>query len=237
MIICDASASIPFPYSVNNLCHSILPSSIPCPPSTLHHLITPSPLFLSSIIHLSHHLFHISIFWLCSVLFLSSQHLSITPCLPVPTLTTYYSGPCDSVSHFLHSPYYPIHHTTPSLVVYKSFWLVVHSLACNCCYSVSSIFTPSPLFLPVILPPNNTIPLCLPCLSPPKLKTTLFLGKGTTHKLKPSPYPYTAVFCLPYTTLYTFDISSAPPRLQCSFDLISLIPSLIPSLLSFIPSL
>ena len=45
----------------------------------------------------------------CSfVLFLSLpfQHLFITPCLPIPTLTTYHSVSCDTVSHFLHSPHY-----------------------------------------------------------------------------------------------------------------------------------
>ena len=43
---------------------------------------------------------------------------------------------------------------------------------------------------------------CLPCLSPLKLRTTLFLGEGATHKLKPSPYPHAAIFHLPYITLY-----------------------------------
>ena len=75
-------------YSVtNNLHHSIL-----------HHLSTfhpPSPLFPSSILHLS--LTTCSIFPssdslpLCSILFLSSRHPFTTPCLPVPTLTTYHS--------------------------------------------------------------------------------------------------------------------------------------------------
>ena len=64
-----------------------------------------------------------------------------------------------------------------------------------------TVFTPSPLLLPVVLLPDNTIPLCLPCLSPPKLRTTLFLSESTTHKLKPSPYPYAAVFHNLYTAL------------------------------------
>ena len=109
------------PYSVTNNFHH----SVPC-------------LSLSSITPLSHLLSSISL-TTCSVsciltpcpfvllLSLSFQHLSITPCLPIPTLSTYYSVPCDSVSHFLHSPYYPVCHITPSPVVSKSFQLVVIS--------------------------------------------------------------------------------------------------------------
>ena len=81
------------PYSVtNNLCHSVLPSSIPCPPSILCHLITPLPLI--PIFHLLFSLTTCPIFCLptpCSfVLFLSlsSQHPFITPCLSFLTLST-----------------------------------------------------------------------------------------------------------------------------------------------------
>ena len=106
------------------------------------------------------------------------------------------------MSHLLHSPYYPARHTTPSLVVYKSFQLVVYSLACNCCPLLP---TQSPPCLPqstTNLSLDNTIPLCLSCLSPPKLRTALFLGEGATHKLKPSPYPYAAIFHNLSTTLH-----------------------------------
>ena len=127
------------------------------------------------------------------------------------------------MSHVLHSPYYPIHHITPSPVVYKSYPLVVSSSACNCHYFFVSYYS---LSLPVILPPENTIPLCLPCLSPLKLRTTLFSSKGTTHKLKPSPYFYAVVlhiphsiFCTPHSILLT-----SPPYLPDSG---------IPSTLSF----
>ena len=110
------------PYSItNNLCHSVFPSSVLCSSSILHHFITLSPLIpifcLLSLIPLVPS----SNFWLLVpfVLFLSlsSWHPFISPCLLIPTLTTYYSVPCESVSHFLHSPYYPIHCITLSPVV------------------------------------------------------------------------------------------------------------------------
>ena len=183
-----------------SLCPS---SSIPCPPfhpPSLCHSVTlvpvlhlPSPLITS---------FHIPVSQLLASLshsifiFPTSIHYSLPPHSNVVYV------PCDSMSHFLHSLYYPICCTSPSLVVYKSFQLVVYSLACNC---HPLLFTQSPLSLPLVsyhLSPDNTIPLCLPCLTPLKLRTTLFLGKDTTHKLKPSPYPYTAVFCLPYIALH-----------------------------------
>ena len=117
---------VPYPLT-NNLCHSILLSSVPCPPSILCHLVTMSPLILIFCIPSLSPLVHIpysNFLSLVQFLSLFSQHLFITPCLPVPTLTTYYSVPCDSVSHFLHSPYYLICHITLSTVVYKSFQLV-----------------------------------------------------------------------------------------------------------------
>ena len=86
----------------------------------------PNPLsfcFPSSILHSyfdsSFTYFCIPYSALCSFvpfLLLSFHHLSIIPCLPFPTLTTWHSIPCDSVSHFLHSLYYTIHRITPSLV-------------------------------------------------------------------------------------------------------------------------
>ena len=93
-------------------------------------------------------------------------------------------------------------HTSPSLVVYKSFQLVVYSLACNCHPLLPTQYPLSLPQSPTNLSPDNTIPLCFPCLSPPKLRTPLFIGKGTTHKLKPSPYPYTAIFCNSSTALH-----------------------------------
>ena len=226
---------IMFTYSVTyNLHHSVLhppflvhlPSSIT---SSLYHPSShhPSSITLSSLPSISPSPNSLP---LCSVLLLSSQHPFITPCLPVPTLSTLHSVPCDSVSHFIHSPYYPIHCPTPSPVVYKSFQLVVYSLACNCCPLL-------PTQSPINLSPDNTIPLCLPCLSP----LHLFLGEGTTHKLKPSPYPYAAIIhnlstalCALHSTPLTFP--SAPPRLQRSFDLV---PSSFHPLFhsAFIPSL
>ena len=178
---------------------------------------------------------------LCPVLLLSSQHPFITPCLPILTLSTLHSVPCDSVSHLLHSPYYPVCCPTPSLVVYESFQLVVYSLACNCHPLLPTQSLPSLPQSPINLSPDNTIPLCLPCLFPPKSRTPLFLGEGTTHKLKPSPYTYTAVFrnlstalCALHSTPSTFP--SAPPELRHSFNLVS--SSFHPLFCStFIPSL
>ena len=85
--LCDASASIPYSLSCNQQPLSLCPLS-----SVTSHLL--SSVTLISILHppsLSHHLFHIPSFNslpLCFILFLFSQHPSITPCLPVPTLST-----------------------------------------------------------------------------------------------------------------------------------------------------
>ena len=94
------------------------PSSVFHPPFILRFLIT---------------YFHILCSVLCSFvpfLLLSFYHLSIIPCLAFPTLTTYHSIPCDSVSHLFtfsilhHSLYYskpcsikffPILYLLPSL--------------------------------------------------------------------------------------------------------------------------
>ena len=85
--LCDASASIPCSlFHYPQLLSHHPPSSITCPPSILHHFVTPSPLFLSSILHLSHHLFHISVFQLLASPFLSILifstfvHYSLPPC-------------------------------------------------------------------------------------------------------------------------------------------------------------
>ena len=107
---------------------------------------------------------------LCPVLSLSSQHLFITPCLPILTLSTLHSIPCDSVSHFLHSPYYPVRCPTLSLVVYKSFQLVVYSLACNC---HPLLPTQSPPSLPPVSYqslPWQYNPLVSPLLNSSKIK-------------------------------------------------------------------
>ena len=232
-----------FPYSVTyNLCHSIL-----CPLSLVHlsvlcHSVTLSPSFPSFVLCHPPSLLSISLssnsLPLCPILFLSSQHPFITPCLSVPTSSTLHSVPCDSVSHFLHSLYYPICHTTPSLVIYKSFQLVVYSLASNC---HPLLPTQSPLSLPLVSYYSPSYPLCLPCLSSLKLRTPLFLGEGATHKLKPSPYPYAAVFHNPYTALH------APHTTPLTFPLhlpdsgialtLSLPHSISYSVPAFIPSL
>ena len=190
---------------------SITPSSVLHPSSTF-----PSPSFLSSIFHHPHHFF-------------------LSPCLPTPCLSVpfyyYLSNICSlflASLFWLRLPYIPslvtlwvifyILCTTPSFVIYKSFWLVVYSLACNCCPLLPTQY---PLSLPqshTNLSPDNTLPLCFPCLSPLKLRTPLFLGEGVTHKLKPSPYPYAAVFCNLSTALCA--LYSTPSRLWHSFDLI-----------------
>ena len=102
------------------------PSSVPHPPfclPSLHHSVI--------LIHLSVFCHTVTLspsfpsFVLCHTLITSPQHPFITPCLPIPTLSTLHSISCDSMSHFLHSPYYRICCTSPSLVVFKSFKLVV----------------------------------------------------------------------------------------------------------------
>ena len=96
------------PYSLtNNLCHSILcPLSTFHPPSP-HHSITPRSYLPPSIYLTTCPVFRLlTHFPLVLFLPLSSQHPFITPCLPILTVTTYHSVPCDSVSHFLRSPYY-----------------------------------------------------------------------------------------------------------------------------------
>ena len=105
-------------------------SSVPCPPfhpPSLCHSVTLVPVLclLSPSLLLSVYMSPNSL-PLHSILLLSSQHLFITPCLPIPTLSTFHSILCDSVSHFLHSLYYPVCCPTPSLVVYKSFQLLVY---------------------------------------------------------------------------------------------------------------
>ena len=91
-----------FPYSVTyNLRHSILhpPSLVHLPSpvtSSLHHLHSrhSSSVTLSSLLSIS---LSSNSSPLCSGLFLSFQHLFITPCLPILTLSTL---------HSLHSPSY-----------------------------------------------------------------------------------------------------------------------------------
>ena len=239
---------MPWHFIMFSLFHYLQPPSLR-PLSTFPSSITlslchPHSCPLSSITLITSFYLHVSQLLaspFCPIFLLSSQHLFITPCLTVLTLSTLYSIPCDSVSHILHSPYYPVRCPTLSLVVCKSFQFVVYPSACNCC----PLFpTQSPLSLPqspINLSPYNTIPLCLPCLSPPKLRTPLFLSEGATHKLKPSPYPYAAIFCSLSTALRALHYTpstflSAHPGLWGSFDLI---PSSFCPLLhsAFIPSL
>ena len=132
-----------------HLFHFLIPSLVHLPSSitlSLHHphshplsSVTLSPLLSMSLSSDS--------LPLCPVLFLSSHYPIITPCLPIPTLSILHSVPCDSVSHFVHSPYYSVHCTTPSIVVYKSFQLVVYSSAGNC---HPLLFTQSPPSLPLV---------------------------------------------------------------------------------------
>ena len=67
------------------------------------HFVFPSSIFHSiSYFNSSFTYFCIPYSTLCSFvpsLLLSFQHLSIIPCLAFPTLTTWHSIPCDSVSH------------------------------------------------------------------------------------------------------------------------------------------
>ena len=117
--------------------------------------------------------FHILYSALCSFvpfLLLFFHHLFIIPCLPFLTLSTQHLIPCDSVSHLFT---FSILHCLP-----------YHSESCSikflpiCTYLL-------PQLVIVIYLCKNTTHLCLLCLS--KLRTPLFLGKGATHKLKPSP--------------------------------------------------
>ena len=100
----------------------------------------------------------------------------------------------------------------------------------NLCHSI--LHPPSPLF------PSSI--LCL-SLTTPKLRTTLFLSEGATHKLKPSPYPYAAIFRLPYTALcapHSTPSTSLPHLLDSSLALtLSLSCSIPYSISAFIPSL
>ena len=82
------------------------------------------------------HLLSSTSMFLCSILLLYFHHLSITPCLPFPTLTTQHSISCDSVGHLFTfsilycSPYYlkscsikflPIYTYFPSLELLFTF--------------------------------------------------------------------------------------------------------------------
>ena len=99
-------------------------SSILCPPSVLCHFVTPSPSLPSSVtlssllsISLSPNSLLYSIFT-----FATSIHYSLPPRSNFVYLTFH---PLWLYESFLLSLYYPVHCTSPSLVVYKSFWLVV----------------------------------------------------------------------------------------------------------------
>ena len=112
------------PHSVtNNLC-----PSVPCPLSIFHTL---SPSFLSSVLCLSHLLLPVSIFWLLAPLFhFYSYLLNIHSLLLAFLFQLCLLNILSLVTLWV---IFYILHTTPSLVVYKSFWLVVIFLACNCC--------------------------------------------------------------------------------------------------------
>ena len=206
-----------FPYSITyNLRHSVL-----CPLSLVH--------LPSSVISALHHPHFrpLSSVTLITSLCMSPNSLPLHPILLIifPT-SVHYSLPPHS--NFIYLTFYPL-------------WFVVYPSACNCCPLLPTQSPPSLPQSPTNLSPDNTIPLCLPCLSPPKLRMPLFLSKGTTHKLKPSPYPYAAVFCNLSITLCALHSTpltfpSAPPGLRHSFDLV---PSSFRPLFhsAFIPSL
>ena len=227
---------VPHPIS-SNLCHSILPqpfcpsssvnsipydipssilstplthllSSIPCITSSFH---IPSSLplacFPSSMFHC-----YVSIFTIST-----SVHYLLPPHSNFHYLSSCPLWLCKSFSTFSippHSPYY----SKP--VAYKFLWLVVSSLACNCHYYVITLSSPPivPCSFLSFSPSDNTIPLYPPCLSPLKLRTTLFSSEGATHKLKPSPYTYAVVLCIPYSTLHTPHsiLPTSPPYLPDS---------------------
>ena len=158
-----------FPYSTtHNLHHSILH------PPSLHHSVNLIPILCP--LSPSHHFFP----YLCLP----------TPCLSVP----FYFYLPNIHSLLLASPFqlclpyilslvtlwviFYILHTTLSLVVYKSFWLVVYPLVCNCC---PLLFTQSHPSLPLVSyqsPPWQYNPLVSPLLDSSKIKDNPVPWKG-----------------------------------------------------------
>ena len=137
--------------------------------------------------------------FLCSVsiiIFPPSVHCSLPSLSNLDNLTFHPLWLCESCFTFsiLHcSPYY----SEP------------------CSINFLLILVLAPQLVIVIYLCKNTTHLCLLCLS--KLRTPLFLGEGTTHKLKPSPlvslcYPHT-----PYSILHTSLLSIIPSHVLAFF--------------------
>ena len=147
------------------------PSSVPCPPSLVHlsilcHFVTPSPSFTSSILH--HSLipsFCIPVSQLLASLFNSIFSTSVQYSLP----------PHSNFVYFTFHPLWLCESFSTSLVAYKSFWLVVYSLACNC----------HPL-LPTQSPPS--LPL-VSYQSPPWQYNLLVSLLLVSSKIKDTPVP------------------------------------------------
>ena len=140
-----------------------------CPPSSVHTLISHC-LFPSLVFHPM---------FLCSIsiiIFPPSVHYSLPSLSNLDNLTFHPLWLCESSFTFsvLHrSPYY----SEP------------------CSIKFLPILVLAPQLVIVIYLCKNTTHLCLLCLS--RLRTPLFLGKGTTHKLKPSPL---VSLCYPHTS-------------------------------------
>ena len=145
----------------------------PC--DTISFLVTLVPvlcLITSFYLHVSQLLASLS----CSIIiFPTSVHYSLPPHSDFIYLTFCPLWLCESFSTFSRLPR-SLSYSEPCSL----------SLACNCHPLLPTQSPPSLPQSPINLSPDNTIPLCLPCLSPLKLRTPLFLGEGATHKLKPS---------------------------------------------------
>ena len=158
------------PYSITNNSSLHPPSHIPCPPPILHHLITPSPSFLSSVLSLSHHLFHISVFWLlaspfCSILiFLTSVHYSLPPHSDFVYLTFCPLWLCESFSTFS--------------VLLWALWYISF-LTCSLFLSLLSLidYSLSSIFIPSLLPISPS-PLVSPLLVSSEIEDNLVPWQG-----------------------------------------------------------
>ena len=116
---------------------------------------------------------------------LSSIHTSISHCL-LPSSVFHPMFLC-SISIIIFSP--SIHYFLPSLsdldnLTFHPLWLCESSFTFSVLHFLP-IFVLAPQLVIVIYLCKNTTHLCLLCLS--RLRTPVFLGEGTTHKLKPSP--------------------------------------------------
>ena len=157
--LCDALASILcslFHYQQPLSLHS--PSSITCTPSILHHPHShpPSSVSLSPLVSYFYLptpcpfvLFYSYLLNIHSLLLASTFQLCLLNILSLVTLWVIFCILC----------------TTLSLVVYKSFQLVIYSLACNCC---SFVITLSPPSLPLVPYPSllfSPLTIQSPCVS------------------------------------------------------------------------